>query len=232
MKKTVLLILLLFISACSNKKLNINDIQTINYNNIILLEEEFDILKEEINKLEFKKEKLNLTDSKNLDIISKNKIFRFKISSNSIYYEDNNKYYVSKNINDLNNTLMEIEKRYTDFSFFETKYESCNSISSDLTIKLNSTNKCLVLNTSNPLLNFKIHSLVSINNNLNELDLLYQNNEIDNNKIIIKVPILNIPSIKISFDTKYNYTINIIPIIDSKDNLKLNTSYINKNHTK
>lgn len=233
MKKIILIILLLISSGCSNNydtpTLNINDIQSINYNDINLISEDFDLVKFEINKLEFEEGSISETEYKDLEIVTKEKIHKFKISNDNIYYEEDKKYYISENINSLKNTLEEIENRYTDFSFFNFEYGQCTSNEFDLVIKIDSSNKCLIMNTSKNLLNFKIHSVHLVDDNLSEDDLLYQKNEIDNSKIIIKSIILSTPKIKINFETEYNYNISILPTYNEEiGDLDLNSSYIQK----
>lgn len=234
MKKIILIILLLISSGCSNDNraltLNINDIQSVSYNDINLISDDFDFVKDDINKIEFEEGTPNETEYKDLEIVTKEKIHKFKISDNNIYYEEDDKYYISKNINNLKNALEEIEKRYTDFSFFNFEYGQCTSNEFDLNIKIDSSNKCLIINTNKILLNFKIHSVHLVDNNLTEDDLLYQKNEIDNNKIIIKSIILSTPKIKINFETKYNYNISILPTYNEESgDLELNSSHEQKN---
>lgn len=229
MKKIVLSIIILLISGCSNQKVKIDNIQAINYNNINLLEKDFDQIKNELNKLDFKTDKITVKDSKNLNIISEKRVHNFKIFDNNIYYEEDNKYYISKNSGTLNNLLGDIEKRYTNFSFYQIDYGECNSSNNDFVIKLNKVNKCLIIDTNKILFNFKIHALDNTDNNLSEVDLLYQKEEISNNKIIIRFLVLSTPKIKISFDTEYNYTISILPTYNEETGkVEFNSSYTQK----
>jgi len=225
--KIFLLILIILISGCSNTHtLNITNVQNINYNNINLIDNDFDNIINKINSLEFKERDIEKTNSNNLKIVTNEKIYNFKISNNIIYYEENNKTYISEN-NNLNKILFNIEKKYNDFSFFEVKYNKCNVNDNTTLIKIDNTNNCLTLNTSKILYNFRINSVISINEEITENSLLYQKDEIKNNEILIRLDILGTAKTKISFDTEYNYNISILPIYNNNE-LKLNISTVQK----
>lgn len=231
MKKILLIISIIsLVTGCTNnKKITINNIQTANYNNINLLEEDFNSIKDEINKLNFEQTKQNNENGNILNIISKEKIYNFKINKNNIYYEENNKYYISKNITKLNDILKDINTRYTDTSFFNINYQKCDLKDNHLFIKLDNTNNCLYINTTQSIFNLRINTLENINNNLNENNLIYQKDQIQNESIIIKTFILDKPKIKISFDTKYNYTISFIPILNQNQELEFDILQEQKN---
>ena len=225
MKKTILLILIILITGCSNNhKLNINNVQTINYNDINLLETDWNDVLTKINSLEFKEGKTDDTIDNQLKIVSSSNIYDFKILNDIIYYEENGKTYISQNINNLKNMLGELEKKYTDFSFFEFTYHKCDITNNKFIIKIDNTNNCLILKTNKPLYNFKINSIQTTEDYLEEFNMIYQNDEIKSNNIIIKTNIVNIPKIKISFDTEYNYTLSLLPILDDENNIILNFS--------
>ncbi len=227
MKKILLITIILFLTGCQNNyDLNINNIQSIKFNDIYLLEQDFKVIEEEINKLNFVENKIDNSDSKDLDIVSNDKIYNFKISNNSIYYKENNKYYISKSSDNLNSILESIKNKYTDLSFLKVEYGECTSSKDDLSIKINTSNSCLIINSDKDIFNFKIHSLNS-NNNFSEEELLYQKNKIENNKIIIKYLLLNTTEIKISFDTEYNYNISMLPTYENNE-LKTNIEFSQK----
>lgn len=230
MKKVLYLLYITFIiCGCSNKNIDINNIQAITYNDINLLEEEFEKIQQELNKLSFSKTKSNQENFKFLKITSADKIFNFKVIDKNIYYQDNNTSYIAHNSENLNKYLQEIEKIYTDFSFFSISYEKCNLDEKQTFIKLDNTNTCLIINSNKNLYDFKIHSLELIDNNFNEVNLLYKKDRIKNN-VLIKSVISSTPKIKITFSTKYNFIISIVPIYDKKTkSLQLNTSYKQKN---
>ena len=224
--KIILFVLIIFFTGCSNiHKLNITNIQTINYNNINLIENDFDDILTIINKLEFKEGKVNGNIDNQLKIVSDEKIYNFKIFNNIIFYQEDNKTYVADNINNLNNILSEKEEKYTDFSFFEVTYTKCDITENDFLIKIDSTNNCFILNTNKIIYIFKINSITPMEDYFIEDNLLYQKDEIKSNNIIIKVDILDAPKVKVSFNTEYNYTISILHIYDKENsNIDLNIS--------
>lgn len=222
--KRFLFILIILISGCSKDyRLNIDNIQTISYDNINLIESDFELIKEKINKLNFKIKDVNKTYGKILKIVSNENIYDFNISDNTIYYEENNKTYVSNNIKALTNILDEIKTKYTDTSFFKVSYDTCDNAN----VKIDNSSKCLIIETSKILYNFKINSITMIEDYLEETGLLYEKEEVKNNKITIRVDVLDKANIKISFDTKYDYNISILPIYNTyDDNLILNLTSI------
>jgi len=225
--KIILLVLILLISGCSNSlTLNINNVQSINYNNINLIEDDFNEIVNKINLLEFKEEDIRDVMSNELKIVTNEKIYNFKLSKDIIYYEDDNKTYISEN-NNLDDILNDIELKYTDFSFIEINYDKCNIKDNSTLIKIDNTTNCLILKTSKILYNFKINSVMSINEEIVENALLYQKDEIKSNEVFIKLNILGNPKTKISFETEYGYIISILPVYN-ENNLELNISNIQK----
>lgn len=223
--KIFLLIFILLINGCSNSHtLNINNIQSINYNNIILIEKDYEEIINKINTLEFKEKEINNTTSNNLKIVTNDKIYNFNISNDIIYYEENNKIYGADN--SLNNILNDIENKYNDLSFFNISYNKCDINNNNTLIKIDNTNNCLIINTNEVLYNFRINSVMSINEEIIENSLLYQKDEIKNNEILIKLNVIGNPKTKISFDTKYNYTVTLLPTFNNE--LELNMSKTQK----
>lgn len=223
--KIFLLIFILLINGCSNSHtLNINNIQSINYNNIILIEKDYEEIINKINTLEFKEKENQNISSNNLKIVTNEKIYNFNISNDIIYYEENNKIYSADN--NLNNILNDIENKYNDLSFFNISYNRCNINNNNTLIKIDNTNNCLIINTNEVLYNLRINSVMSINEEIIENSLLYQKDEIKNNEILIKLNVIGNPKTKISFDTKYNYTVTLLPTFNNE--LELNLSKTQK----
>lgn len=223
--KIFLLIFILLINGCSNSHtLNINNVQSINYDNIILIEKDYEEIINKINTLEFKEKEINNTTSNNLKIVTNEKIYSFNISNDFIYYEENNKIYSADN--SLNNVLNDIENKYNDLSFFNISYIKCDINNNNTLIKIDNTNNCLIINTNEVLYNFRINSVMSINEEIIENSLLYQKDEIKNNEILIKLNVIGNPKTKISFDTKYNYTVTLLPTFNNE--LELNMSKTQK----
>lgn len=217
MKKLFIIFLSCVIVGCSNKRLDITNIQSINYNNIFLLEDDFESINKYLNNIDFEKKDIKDTEFKPLKIISEKDVYNFKVIENNIYYEKNNNKYVSIDANSLINELNNLEAIYTDFSFVDINYNDCNTKTNELVIKIDASSKCLTLNIHKPLHNFKIHTLENINDNFNEVGLIYQKDSVSNN-IMIRHAVKENPKIRISFETKYNYIISITPIYNEDDN--------------
>lgn len=224
--KKFLFILIILISGCSKGyRLNIDNIQTISYDNINLIESDFELIKKKINKLEFKKKETDETAHNVLRVVSSEDIYNFNISNDFIYYKKNNETYISDN-KSINTILNEIKTKYTDTSFFEVSYDKCEENKS---IKIDNSSYCLFLKTNEMLYNFKINSISMTHDYLEETDLLYEKDEVKSNEIMIRVDILDKVNIKISFDTKYNYTISMLPIYNIEENkLNLNLTSVQK----
>ena len=214
--KKILFILIILICGCSKDiNLNIDNIQSINYDTINLIENDFDLIKNEIKRLNFKKKNVEDISGKVLKIVTNNNIYNFNIFENNVYYKDTD-IYVSSN-KSLIKKLDEIKKNYTDTSFFDIKYDECKDNKS---IKINNVKYCLYLESSQILYNFKINSITMTHDYLEETSLLYEKDELKGAQII-KVNILDKPNIKLSFTTKYNYNISVLPIYNKEEN-KLN----------
>jgi len=216
--KLILLILTFFISGCANNHfLNVNNVQTISYDNVNLDETDFDLVLDEINKLNFKEEKIKGSFNTKLQIISNEKIYNLKLYNNNIFYEEDNKTFVADNTNNLNLILENLKDEYTDFSFFNISYHKCES-NNNFTIKIDNTNNCITLNTEKTIYNFKINSIEATEDFFVEDSLLYQKDEIKSNTIKIKTDILTTPKFKISFETEHNYVISMLPIYNQEEN--------------
>jgi len=215
--KIILFVLIILLTGCSNShNLNITNIQTISYNDINLIENDFQEVLNRINNLEFEEGKVDGNIDNQLKIVSDKKIYDLKIYNNLIFYQEDNKTYVADNINNLNKILNTLEQQYTDFSFFETNYSQCEINENNFVIKLDSTNNCLIINTDKIIYNLRINSITAMEDYLIEDNLLYQKEEIKSNNIIIKSNILKTPTIKVSFNTEYNYTISMLPIYNEE----------------
>lgn len=228
--KIILVILMFLICGCtSTYPLNISNVQTINYDNVILMDNDFDFVINEINKLKFKETDTNNSYSKNLKITSNEKMYNFKIYNNNIFYEEDGKTFGADNINNLNKVLNDLKKEYTDFSFFNISYNKCESNKDIFEIKIENTNNCITLNTEKIIYNFRINSIESTGDYFVEDNLLYQNDEVKSNNIIIKTDILTTPKFKISFETEHKYIISMLPIYNQeKDKIDYNISHEQK----
>ena len=219
--KKILFVLIIFICGCSKEmNLNIDNIQSISYDNIDLIESDFESIKNEIKRLNFKKKNVDDITGKVLKIVTNDDIYNFNIFENNVYYKDTD-IYISSNKN-LIKKLDDIKKKYTDTSYFKVKYNNCDNAN----IKIDNSSKCLILETSKVLYNFKINSVMMIEDYLEETALLYEKEEMKNNKIAIRVNIINKANIKVSFDNEYGYNISVLPIYNEEED-KLNLNLIN-----
>lgn len=226
MKKFLNLFFILFLCGCSNKTINIENIQNINYDNININEKELTKMQTYFENLTLKKDDTDLVTS-NLTITTNDKIHNFMVKKNNIFYKDEEKTYLVANSQDIIDILNDTKQKYIDFSFFNMTYDNCSKNENDLFIKISNSDKCLKIETKKTLLNFKIHMLDIEDPNLSEKELVYENEEIDNT-VIIKADVSEIPSIKISFNTQYNFNLSLIPIY-SNQKLNSNLSFKQKN---
>lgn len=210
MKKLLNLCFIILLCGCSNKTININNIQNIDYDNITINEKELADIQTYFEKLTLKKEN-NDFNASNLTITTNDKIYTFMVEKNEIFYKEEDEIYLVTNSKDIINELSSIKQKYIDFSFFNITYDNCFKNDNDLFIKINNSDKCLKIETTKTLFNFKIYTLDIDDPNLSEKELVYESEEIENN-IVIKTDISEIPNIKISFDTKYNFSLSLIPI--------------------
>lgn len=220
MKKIILLLTIFILTGCGNKKLNIinDEITKINYNDIIIINEDYNQITTNLNQLTFKK--INkAVENNNFTITTINNIIKFEIKDNKILYQLDGTNYQSDNkeiIDSINKTLKNLESIYENNSFYTVeKISNYKPTDNDLQIKLDNSDEYIVIKTTQDLYNFKIHKIEKNNETYSDVDLLYEENEIPYNKII-SIRYLNIENIRITFETKYNYVISIIPTINGE----------------
>lgn len=214
MKKILILILLIFITGCSSK-LNINnEINSIKYNNNNIYYQDYNIIINDLNSIKWNcvKNDNNYNES-NLIINTKDSIINFYFSNNYyMEYKNNNKYCYTKNkkvVKKLKNNLDNLINKYKNTNFIELELvDNYDYDEKEAIIKLNKSNSYLVLDANEDIYNFKIHQIEKNNGAIQEIDLLYDSEFIDN-KILIRIDKNNINNYKINFKNKYNYDFEI-----------------------
>lgn len=220
MKKVILFLTIFILTGCNNKKLNINndEITKINYNDIIIINEDYNQITTYLNQLNFKTTNKSLSNN-NFTITTINDIIKFEIKDNKILYNLNDNTYQSTNkeiIDLITENLKNIESIYENNSFYTVENDNTYQPNdNDLQIKLDNSDEYTIIKTTQNLYNFKIHKIERNNNTYSDIDLLYDINEIQSDKIIA-IRYLPIENIRITFETKYNYIISIIPNINGE----------------
>jgi len=180
-----------------------------------------------VNNINFNDKEITGNFNNTLLIKTNNDIYRISISDNYyLKYENNDKILYSsesENIKQLLNTLTSIKEKYINQQFYTIEYETNYEINNDdFLIKLDNQNNIFIITTSLPINNLRINDIEYIDDNYNDINLIYNNNDVVTNKIIIRKTInKENPNFRISFTTPYNYVVSIIPIYD-KNNNKVN----------
>ena len=224
MKKLILITLLLLITGCTTKVELDGEITEIKYNDTIILEDEYQNIKDMLNTSFSGKASDNLKDT--LIIKTKSHLYAYQLSDNYISYDGK----IAEN-NKLNKYLTELENTYTNKNFFDIKYiKNYNVSDNDLNINLDKTSNYIIIKANEPIKDFKINAIDYENkNNYQDVDLLYEKDKIANQTIVIRKSIdYEKPDIRISFSNQYNYNVSIIPIYKD-ENLTFNKEYKTKN---
>ncbi len=228
MKKFILLIItIIILTGCSKHTISINNTISINYNNINIVEDDYNKITTIINNINFYCGKAININENVLTITTNDIIYKFDISSNYyMEYQNNNKYCHTKDsekVKILIDTLNEIVKKYQDISYFTIRNENNYDVQDgDSFIKLDKKNDYIIINSLYPLYNFKINQIELDNNNsFKEIAPLYSIDTIDKQtNIVIRKEILKDPDFKISFKNQYGYLANILPF--RNDNNEVN----------
>lgn len=226
MKKFTILLMLLFI-GCSNKKnINLNNITNIKYNNIEILESDYQSINDLLKQINFSNKEINIDYTNKLVIVTNNELYNIYLSNNYyIKYEKNDKLYYSKNTKNnkiLIDYLESLYTKYTNTNFFNISYIK-NYDENDI-IKLDSSDNYILIELHEQIYDFKIHEIDDENLDVN---LLYENDDIENKKIAIRKTIDNKNNIRITFKNAYNNTVSIIPILNN-ENVEFDTSFSQK----
>ena len=205
MKKLVLLIILL-LTGCSSYEFQIKeDITEAKYSDVEIIKDDYKKIKELINKNDFNEKTPNEKFKNTLTIKTKSDIYKFTISDNYINY--NNHY--SKN-KELINYLEKLEETYYDANFFKIEHTTNHELNErDENILLDNINSYIIINLDTNIKNLKINLEEFNGHDYEDIDLLYEKDEINKNKIAIRKN-LEKSIIRISFKNPYNYEVSII----------------------
>lgn len=217
MKKFIAFLFVFLLTGCN--RVNINDeITEIKYNNINIMEDSFNNIKQMIiNNSSLKK---GNSFKNKLVIKTKKDIYYISLNDDYIEYKGN----IYKN-NKLNMYLQNLTKSYTDKNFFDIKYLKDDNLDFDNKISLDKTSNYIVIKFNEKVTNFKINEIMF--DESKDVDLLYSNDEAFDDVVIRKSINYHCPDIRISFTNKYNYEFSIIPKYENNE-VKFITEIKNK----
>ena len=227
MKRIIFLLVLCFLfCGCNEKTLNYEraSITNITYNGITLLNEDYERLDTLLKLIPFSKKEIKKEWKNDVTITTKNEIHHVTFTDDAIRYQSSDTVLYSKDkkrIKEFADYLMHLKEIYTSDNFYTLKTIQSYVPKEDMPyIKLDQGNEFIILNSTLDLYNVKINEIEYANDHFNEIDLLYQNEKINANQDIairITTP-AGTPNIKIRFETKYHYTVSIIPTLSGMDN--------------
>ena len=220
MKKILILLILFLAVGCTYNEEIKGKITEIKYNDLIIMEEDYDKIKSLIN-TSFSNNKPDDKFTDTLVIKTKEELYSYKLSDN--YISSNNHY--AENTN-LNKYLEELEAKYKDPDFYTIEYSK--DVENEDIISLDKTSNYIVINFKSEVKDFKIHQIESENEQYTDIDLLYNEEKISNKIVIRKTINYSNPDIRISFTNRYNYTVSIIPTYDKEGNVSFETEYEQK----
>lgn len=226
--KYLLIMLIFLLTGCNKTTLKLENIKSIEYNNINFIDENFNDLKENLLKLEFNCSKENNNNETSLKIVTDNNLYNIYILNDYIEFKENDKYCFckNKNVEQIYNMLNELESLYNNDSFYTITYtNNYEDNSNDEIIKIDKNDNYIIINSMYDLYNFSINEIKVNNNEYEEIDLIYNKDFINKNNIIIRKD--DFTNIKISFSTKYNYIVNIIPYLEDEI-LKFKKEFVQK----
>ena len=214
MKKIIILIsLTLLLTGCNKLNIN-NNITSITYDNHKIDETDYGNILDYLNNITFYCGKKQNYNDHTIVINSNEEIFNFHLSNNYyMEYQKDNKYCYTKNKEVVKNfitTLDNLINKYENVDIYNIKYvENYKENSDDFNIRLDKSNSYIVLENTQGISKFKINEIEYIDNNYEEIDLIYNENLIDKNKIIIRKDLISNTNIKISFINDNNITFRI-----------------------
>lgn len=225
MKKIIIMITLtLLLTGCNKLEIN-NNITSITYNNHTIDENDYGNILNYLNRTTFYCGKKQDYNDRSLVINTNEEIFNFHLSNNYyMEYQKDNKYCYTKNkelVKNLITTLDNLINKYTNINVYNVFYaKDYKENDEDFNIRLDKSNDYIVINTDENISNFKINEIEYIEDNYAEVDLIYSEEVIDKNNIVIRKNLTDNCNIKISFTNSYGYVVNIIPLL--KDNISFN----------
>ena len=228
--KYILVILIILFTGCKKNTIDLSVINSIQYNNTIILESDYDNIKKIVSTINFNCSNNKKLESNILKIVTGDYIYNLNILNDYIEYEKDDKYCISsdESVKVLYEQLDNLEEIYNNDNFFTLNItDNYEENDKDEIIKIDKGNKYLIINSLYDIFNFSINEIKLNNDSYEEINLLYNKEKITNNIVIRKNDFRNI---KISFSTKYNYVINIIPYLEN-DTIKFKKQFYQKNKT-
>lgn len=227
--KYLFIILIFLFTGCNNLTLNLYNIKSIQYDNVNLIEEDFDIIKNDLSKIKFSCSNSSNIEGSLLKIITSSDIYEITISNNYyMEFKNNNKYCLTKdnNVKEIYENLNNLKNKYNNNNFYTIEFTN-NYVENenDEFIKIDKEDNYLIINSSYELYNFSINEIRLSENIYEEINLIYNKDIISSDNIVIRKN--DFTNIKISFTNKYNYTVNIIPYMENNV-LKFKEEFIQK----
>lgn len=227
--KYLFIILIFLFTGCNNLTLNLDNIKSIQYDNVNLIEEDFDIIKNDLSKIKFSCSNSSNIEGSLLKIITSSDIYEITMSNNYyMEFKNNNKYCLTKdnNIKEIYENLNNLKNKYNNNNFYTIEFTN-NYVENenDEFIKIDKEDNYLIINSSYELYNFSINEIKINENTYEEINLIYNKDIINSDNIVIRKN--DFTNIKISFTNKYNYTVNIIPYMENNV-LKFKEEFIQK----
>ena len=207
MKKAIFLIIITFMLAGCTSEIKLKgDITEIKYNDITILDSDYDQIKALLN-TKFSNEKHNAQND--LTIKTTEDIYYVKVSDKYVGY--NGKYAANDK---LGIYLKKLKDKYQNTDFYDISYEKDYTDSEDdLNINLDKTSNYIIIKLNGEIKNFKINEIEFEDDTYKDIDLLYEKENIKNKTIAIRKSVnIHKPDIRISFTNLYNYKVSLIPV--------------------
>ena len=224
----LLILLLFFITGCSNTKLDLENIKSVEYNNIYIIEEDYKNIKDSLLELNFTCSNTKTIDGDLLKIVTNDNLYEIYISNNYyMEFKQNNKYCLTSDTNKIYDELNNLQKKYSNSEFYNITYtNNYEENENDEIIKIDKNDNYIIINTLYELYDFSINEIKQNNDTYEEINLIYNKDMIDKNNIVIRKD--DFTNIKISFSNKYNYMVTIVPYLEN-ETIKFKTTFVQKN---
>ena len=233
MKKIIfvlgLLTFLLSATGCNNTIFIEQEIINMKYNQYTIQSADYSNIVQTLNQMTFYCDSQKQYNDKSLSISTTNAVINFTFSNNYyMEYQKDNKFCHTKNkekVKELIFLLDETINKYINNNFYDIEFiRNYKETNTENNIRLDKSNEYIVIKLHEQITTFKINQIDFKDDYFEEIDLLYSQESVNLNKIVIRKKIEKVPTYKISFINKYGYTFNIIPTYDeSTGNIQFNT---------
>lgn len=213
MKPLIIFIILLSVTGCGQKLTIEDEVINMNYYNFQIQEEDYPDIINTIETATFYCGKKKNNYNNFLTISTTDSIITFSIlEEKQLEYHKNNQYCYSSEGEKLILLLNRIANKYTSDQFYSVQFvENYEESNDDLNIRLDKSSKYIVISINDYISDFRINEIDIKENTFEEVNLIYSQQTINQNTIVIRKQVTNTPTFKISFTNKYGYTFNIIP---------------------